>query len=486
MDLAMNDDVSKQPFVGRMEQFNALDRELDRIRNNNSHQRGKAIFMSGRRRIGKSRLVDEFCRRSGLPYVFFTASRQGDNEVELFTQDVAESTLAGREVFEGSRPQTWEAALRLLATVLDDDTPTIVVIDEFPYLVETDQTIEATFQKNWDRRLSAKPILLILIGSDLAMMEALNTHGRALFQRGIDIIVPPLSPTETAKFVGSASPADSFDAHILTGGLPLICDEWPRGNSLWQYLEDALRHPTSALIVSAERVLRAEFPSDTHAYNVLGEIGHGEVTFSKIARAGGGSNAASLNRSLDILTRKRIVSREVPLSTQPSKEARYRVTDSYLRFWLRFIGPHMPEIERGRAELVLARIKRDWTTWRGKAVEPLMREALLRMPSIGDAATPAAIGGFWTRSNNPEVDLVGADRSPIADHIAFVGSIKWLENNPIEQADINQLIANAPKIPGVDHSTRLVAVSRTSVPARSVLRKTLTVIEPKDLLKAWK
>jgi hypothetical protein len=78
-------------------------------------------------------------------------------------------------------------------------------------------------------------VLLVLVGSDLTMMEALNTHGRAFFQRGTEMVVPPLSPTETAAIVGSASAADAFDAHLVTGGLPLICNEWDQSVPMWDF-----------------------------------------------------------------------------------------------------------------------------------------------------------------------------------------------------------------------------------------------------------
>jgi len=65
-------------------------------------------------------------------------------------------------------------------------------------------------------------------------------------------------------------------------GLPLILDEWPRGATLWEYLEAAVNRPISAVIVSGERALAAEFPSEAQARTVLSAIGHGERTFSLI------------------------------------------------------------------------------------------------------------------------------------------------------------------------------------------------------------
>ncbi len=469
-------------FVGREREIRTLERELDRVRTTRPGDApGRCMLVRGRRRVGKSRLIEEFCGRAAVPYVFFTASQQGRGELELFTGDVALSNLPGRDGFTGVGPQTWDSALRLLAAAIDDGTPTVAVVDEFPYLVADDPTIEATFQKQWDRLLSKKPVLLILVGSDLAMMTALNTHGRALFQRGTEMVVPPLSPAETAELVGAADAADAFDAYLITGGLPLICAEWPRGLSMWEYLEEALSEPTSAVIVSAERALAAEFPDEAQARVVLGRIGAGERTFSNIARAAGGLQATSLNRSLDVLTAKRVVTRDVPLATKASKEARYVVADPHLRFWLHFVGPHLAEIERGRSDRVIARIRRDWSTWRGHAIEPMVREALTRLSPVPGLPAGDAVGGYWTRTNMPEIDIIGADRSPIATTVAYAGTIKWRDRALLDQADLNQLIADIQKVPGADSRTPLVAVSRGGVTAAGAAAN----LGPDDLIAAW-
>jgi hypothetical protein len=61
--------------------------------------------------------------------------------------------------------------------------------------------------------------------------------------------------------------------------------------------------------------------------------------------------------------------------------------------WLAFLGPYLPEIERGRSDLVLRRIRASWTTWRGRAVEPVVREALRRLPEGRLPERTQAIGG---------------------------------------------------------------------------------------------
>jgi uncharacterized protein len=466
-------------FVGRQRELGLLEHELRRVRRSDAS--GQCLLVRGRRRVGKSRLIEEFCDTAEVPSLFFTASQQGDRELKLFVEEIERSSLPGKHLAQGMNPDSWDSALRLLATVLDGGSkPVVVVFDEFPYLVAGDPTLEATFQKQWDRLLSKRSVLLILVGSDLAMMEALNTHGRAFFQRGSELVVPPLSPLETGEITGLSSSSSILDAYLLTGGLPLICADWTRGRSMWTFLSESLARPTSPLIVSAERVLAAEFPTESQAKQILYGIGNGEVSFTKIARAAGGVSASSLSRSLDFLAAKGIVSKDLPLATVPSKEARYRIADPYLRFWMRFIGPFLAEIERSRSDRVVERIKADWTTWRGRAIEPVVREALTRMSGTGSIPAANVVGGFWTRSNTPEVDIVGADRSPVAKSIAYAGTIKWHDASPLNQSDLNQLAADITKIPGADSSTPLVAVSRSGHTARGSIN-----IGPDDILAAW-
>lgn len=213
---------------------------------------------------------------------------------------------------------------------------------------------------------------------------------------------------------------------------------------------------------SAARSLAAEFPTEAQARTVLGAIGRGERTFTLIGRAAGGLNPRSVSRSLELLTSRRMVAAELPLSTKPSRETRYRIDDPYLRFWLSFIGPGIPAIERGRGDRVLDTIRAGWTSWRGRAIEPVVREALWRLGSDDGQlpAGPDAIGGYWPRTNDPEIDIVGADRAPIAKKITLVGSVKWLEKKPFDNRDLARLIPHRSQLPGADDTTPLLAVTR--------------------------
>jgi len=74
---------------------------------------------------------------------------------------------------------------------------------------------------------------------------------------------------------------------------------------------------------------------------------------------------STLTRAAELLIDKHIAAGELSISTHPSKERRYRITDSYLRFWFAFLGPHLTEIDRMRSDLTLDRIRQGWTSSRG-------------------------------------------------------------------------------------------------------------------------
>ncbi|WP_239328468.1 ATP-binding protein [Frankia sp. CiP3] len=475
-------------FVGRAAELARLDALFGRVGDARRDLPGVAVLLRGRRRVGKSRLVEVFCERAGLPFVFFQASQGADPAAEraAFAAAVLESDIPGRELFEGGTVlPTWAALFRQLAAALPADAPSIVVIDELPWLIETDPALEGALQTAWDSLLSRKPVLLVLIGSDLAMMERLDDYRRPFHQRGTVMVLPPLNPAEVGTMIGLPT-AEAIDAYLITGGLPLICQEWGSGQSVESFLAVSLADPTSALLVSGERSLAAEFPGYVQARSVLAAIGHGERTWSGIRAASASAEpmaASSLTNALRLLEAKRVVAVDTPLSTKPAeKERRYRVADPYLRFYLAYLAAGLPLVERGRGDLLLRRVHRSWTTWRGRAVEPVVREALLRIaPELGWPEVEA-VGGWWNRQNNPEIDLVGADRTGAANRIIFAGSIKWQTAKPFDQRDHAALIRDVAAVPGVDPGTKLLAVSRTGVAADLPLRS----VGPDEIMTAWR
>lgn len=465
------------PFVGRASDLALLQSELSGVSETGE---GRLVLLRGRRRVGKSRLVEEFLEQAQRPAAFFTASKQGRRrELELFAEEVAGSQLPAAEgVRAGAAFSSWEAALSIASAEGTRPDPVVIVLDEFPYLVAEDPSIEAVLQKVWDRVLSRRPVLLILIGSDVAMMEALTEHGRPLFGRlSRELVLGPFSPRETAELI-RLEPLDALDAFVVIGGFPLPALRWRRAQPLWSFLQEALSDSTHPLIVDAERSLAAEYPPETQARLVLNAIGAGERTFTKISQRSG-IGATSLTRALELLVnRKGVVEARTPLPGGQSRDRRYVVRDPYLRFWLRFIGPNFDRLERGQGRAVASEVQESWSVYRGHAIEPIVRERIARELPSARFGSARRVGGFWSRTGDLEVDLVGSDRDGKAPP-SFLGSVKWRDNRPFDRADAEHLRQQATLVPGATDRTRLVGVSRTGF-ATTDLDVT---IGPEDLLE---
>ena len=233
--------------------------------------------------------------------------------------------------------------------------------------------------------------------------------------------VAPLDPRAVGEITAAANAADAIDRYLVVGGLPLLAASWPARAGLRAFLNSAVADDQTPFATTALRVLASEFQRDLQAERVLRAIGHGETAHGRIAdRSGvkGNTLSAALEVLVDV---KGLVSRTLPYAVPPSKQpARYTIVDPYLRFWLRFVGPHLAELSRGRSDLVIARIERDWTAYRGRAVEPVVRTALERLladPELAEKLGGARhVGSWWKRDHSIEIDLVGGDAPDSATH----------------------------------------------------------------------
>lgn len=446
---------------------------------------GRFVLVRGRRRVGKSRLVEEFIRRDVPRAVYFTASRQPQGpELEAFADVLRRAGLSDADPRDDDQaPASWEAALYMFAALVPSDRPTVLVIDEFPYLVEGGHglAVEGTFQKLWDRVLQRLPVLLVLVGSDLSMMRALTEYDRPLYGRPTKTLtVRPFSPFEVASMLGLDA-RDALDAHLVVGGFPFVVGSWKDGDDLASFIERSMSDPASPLIVDGERALAAEFPPGAHARSILTAIGGGERTFTALGRATGISQTSLARALATLVDEKQVVAADSPYSAKASREKRYWIADPYLRFWIAFVEPSLAEIERDLGLRAAGRVLERWPDYRGVAIEPIAREGVERLLAYGASREGVYAGRYWTRTGVTEIDLVLGSRPTAPTPVVAVGSIKWRETRPFERRDGDELIRGSASVPGVSSDTELIGVSATGFSSSGMDRE----IGPDDLLQAW-
>ncbi|GAB3925034.1 ATP-binding protein [Kribbella albertanoniae] len=477
-------------FIGRRAELGLLDKRLQRVA---ATGRGTALAVRGRRQVGKSRLVQEFCDRATVPYLFSTATKGASpvEAVQTLLADLGDSTLpVDGGLIPGLTSGSWPDAFKVLAAALPPG-PSIVVLDELPWLAEQDSLFDGALQTAWDRLLSSRPVLLLLLGSDLHMMERLTAYDRPFYGRADNLILGPLNPADTGSAVGLAG-ADAIDAHLVSGGLPGILRTWPHGTTALDFLRSESTDPAAALFSIPETALLAEFPTPDLARRVLEAVGAGDRTHANIAATAGsrdgGLPSGTLSPLLQRLTmEKQVLSIDEPLSTTPGKPALYRVADSNLRLYLGVLRTVHEQARRGRPEAGMRLIERRWSSWRGRAVEPLVRESLELAGLAGGLPWPEVevVGGWWNRQFDPEVDLIGADRGPVAGKLAFAGSVKWL-STPFDRHDLDALRGAVTQVPGFDRAgTGLVVASLNGLAPGLELQAGDLLWSPEDVVAAW-
>lgn len=423
---------------------------------------GRILRLAGQRRVGKSRLAQRFVSESGLPYVYFTAQPGGwHDELARFAVAVRESGIDGGG-FPLEHDGTWTGSLAELARRLPE-TGAIVVLDETDLLERNRPDFPAELVQAFEQHLAHRRILLLLVGGSGGWPE---------------VVMPPMNPAEVAALLGLDA-ADAIDAWLVSGGLPGVLVDWPEGLTAVEYVARALEDPHSSLIVTGERWLAAELEAGAQARSVLGIVGRGERTFSAIGRAATGIGQASLNRALGQLIDRGLVASDVPLSTRPApREKRYQVADPYLSFWLRFLGPYVGELERGRAEQVIARVRAGFESWRSLAIEPLARETIARLVIDPETGADPYVGGYWTRAERARVEIVLADQGPTAQRILGIGAVKW-EDRPFTEADLRDLRERRRQLPGATGAPLLVVARAGSVVDG------VDTFPPEELVAAW-
>ena len=211
--------------------------------------------------------------------------------------------------------------------------------------------------------------------------------------------------------------------------------------------------------------MAAELPAQTAPRAVIAAVGAGETEFTKIL----GSLGRRTNEpELGAEDARAEAHRQPPDAVRRGHEARlsrYMITDPYLRFWLRFIGPNLPLIERRRGDLAVRRVVERWGPFRGRAIEPIVRAGIERMLPDERFGNANFLSAYWTRTNDPEVDLVETTTTA-GPPSEFLGSIKWRETAPFSREEAARLAAVRPRVPLTSAATLLVGVSRSGFSPR--------------------
>jgi len=311
------------------------------------------FVLFGRRRVGKTELLQQFCR--GRRAVYFLAAQVREKDSLRAFRDALveclEDPLAGSVEFPD-----WSAALQFLAERAKDER-LVVVLDEFPYLCEASPSLPSEIQRFWDTRGKKSNLMLVLCGSQISFMEEevlaerSPLFGRRTGQRRLE----PLAPRDALAFFPRWKMPDRVLAFSILGGMPAYLGRFDDARSLQENLMRECLRPEGYLFDEVQFLLRSELSNPATYNSILAAIARGIDKVGDIALAVG-VDSAHANKYLSTMRELRLVERDVPL-TDPdplrSRRGTYRIADRFIAFHFRHVQPHVSLIQAGRGSRVL-------------------------------------------------------------------------------------------------------------------------------------
>ncbi len=424
-----------------------LDREDEIARLEALHQAGGLGVVTGRRRIGKTRLLVEWVKREEGVYSV------ADESAPAVQREHLARALAER--FEGFSDVTypsWQALFdRVIAESQNAQWRGPLVLDELPYLMAHSPELPSVLQRLVDHSLPKLGMTWVVAGSSQRMMQGLVLDANApLFGRASQSMqLGPLPPGYLSAALGAADAAERIGQYTAWGGVPRYWELAARhGGDTLSALHDLVLTPNGVLHNEPTRLLLEEQPPAAEVRPLLDAIGAGAHRVSEIA-ARIGRPATSLSRPLERLQELGLVAREVPFGEPPrkSKRALYRIADPFTRMWFRVVAANRAALAAGSEASRRNLVKKHWNGLCSAAWEELARALVPRL-NIGGLPT-FGVASRWWRGNDPEWDLVASE---LDGRGLLLGEVKFSERAFDTDAvdTLCRQLANRAPPPGVE------------------------------------
>lgn len=405
-------------FIGRESELQFL---------NDAYESDKAEFivLYGRRRVGKTELLNEFCKDKDA--IFYTCREYTDTvQLKSFTEKVKTYNISALDFVDSF--SSWEHAFSSIM-MLPTDKKKLLIIDEFPYACKSNESIPSVMQVLWDEKLRHENVMIVLCGSAMSFIERdLLSEKNPLHGRTTGIYkLKPLPFCDAQKFFPDYSCEDKIIAYAILGGIPHYLKQFNKNLSLEDNVKKNVLRRGCTLYNEVEFLIKQELREPAVYNTIIEAIALGNNSFNDILTKTQ-IEKSKLSVYLKNLIELYIVEKEFPaLSKDKAKSnasgGSYVLTDNFFRFWYSFAFRNLTDLENDDADGVWENdIQDSLHHFASKAFEQLSIEYMyaqnkakalpFRMSSASRywGKTNQIIDGK-TRTVNLEIDILAPDNT---------------------------------------------------------------------------
>jgi len=422
-------------------------RELESLQEQYDQNKFAFIVVYGRRRVGKSSIINEFIERGSKKAIRFVATEDTNMvNLEKFSRNIF-SVFPNLSSI-GTFP-SWESAFDYIAEQAKKEK-LIVFIDEYPYIAKAYPPISSELQKYIDTVLQKTDMMLILCGSSMSFMEnqVLGYESPLYGRRTAQYRIAPLDYYDSSEFFGSASTEDKLIGYAVTGGIPQYLSVISEAATVEAGIERSFFTKNGFMYEEPQNLLKQELREPAVYKAIITAIANGATRPNEIS-----SKIHEEERKTSVYIKNLIdlgiLERVAPMFASSSRSSIFRLKDGMYRFWYRFVPDATEMIEAGYRDIYKEDVKPFINDFMGSAFEDICMQYLTRL-NIG-RRLPFRFGhiGRW-RGGNPitkkdtEIDAVAASAD---EKKLILCECKWRNREP-GQKTYDALKEKAALFPG--------------------------------------
>lgn len=331
-------------FIGR-------EKELKFLNEKYLENKGQLIVLYGRRRIGKTETLREFCKDK--PHVFFSCTQVTDQvQLRNFSNRILKEDVPAKNYI--SEFPDWEKAFSSILDIPYESKKKLLIIDEFPYMCKGNKSIPSILQKLWDEKLKNENIMIVLCGSAMSFIEKdLLAEKNPLYGRATGIYkMKEMGFYEAKKFFPNYSDYDKILAYAILGGIPHYLSQWNSELPIEENIKKNILSKGCVLYSEVEFLLHQELRETPIYSSIIEAVALGNTKLNSISQKSLIENNSKTSVYLKNLIELGIIEREFSIDTKTKEKANnnrgnYKLTDNFFRFWYSFGFSNISQLEDG-------------------------------------------------------------------------------------------------------------------------------------------